>query len=132
MESLQTAEPAAQRLSAAALRSFFRIAEAWKLTGEERRRVLGGVAKQTLYNWAARPENTTLTGDQLDRISYLLGIYKSLHILFSRPEQADSWIRRPNDGAPFGHKTAADILFSGRMEDMLLVRRYLDAARSPW
>jgi hypothetical protein len=119
-------------LSPAGLRAFFRLATAWGLSLGEQRAALGNVAKQTLYNWREQPESARLSDDQLDRLSYLLGIYKALHIIFTRPEQADSWIRRPNDAPPFGGKPAAATLFSGKMEDLMRVRRYLDGARSPW
>jgi uncharacterized protein (DUF2384 family) len=122
----------ASRLSPAGLRAFFRIADVWHLSPGEQRAALGSVAKQTLYNWREHPESARLSDDQLDRLSYLLGIYKALHIIFTRPEQADTWIRRPNEAPPFGGKPAAQILFSGKMEDLMRVRRYLDAARSPW
>ena len=127
-----TEAPAPADLGAAGLRTFFRIADAWHLSLAEQRAALGNVAKQTLYNWRDHPEAARLRDDQLDRISYVLGIYKALHIIFTRSEQADSWIRRPNDAPPFGGKPAAATLFSGKMEDLARVRRYLDGARSPW
>ncbi len=124
--------PATSRLSAAGVRTFFRLAEAWKLSVAEQRAMLGNVAKQTLYNWREHPDTARLSDDQLDRISYALGIYAALHVLFTRPEQADTWIRRPNDAPPFGGKPAASVLFSGRMEDVIRVRRYLDGERGVW
>jgi uncharacterized protein (DUF2384 family) len=128
--SLDGSSPdATVRLSPAGLRSFFRLAAAWKLRPSEQRAALGNIAKQTLYNWRDNPESARLSDDQLDRISYLFGVYKALHIIFTRPEQADSWIRRPNEATPFGGKSAADLMFSGHMEDLLRVRRYLDAQR---
>lgn len=120
------------RLSAAGIKSFFRIADAWRLSVSEQRAALGNVSRQTLYNWKEHPESARLSDDLLDRISYILGIYKALHILFTRPEQADSWIRRPNEAIPFGGRPAADILFSGRMEDLIRIRRYLDGQRGAW
>ena len=117
---------------AAGLRTFFRIADAWQLQPAEQRAVLGNVAKQTLYNWRDHPEQARLNDDQLDRLSYVLGIYKALHIIFTRAEQADGWIRRPNDAPPFGGRPAAALVCSGKMEDLMRVRRYLDGARSPW
>lgn len=111
---------------------FFNLAGAWQMDVAEQRAALGGVSKQTIYNWRAQPERARFTTDQLDRISYLVGIYKALHIIFTRPEQADSWIRRPNAAPPFGGKPAAALLFSGRMENLIRVRRYLDAARGTW
>ena len=127
-----TGATTAERLSGPGLRTFFRIAEAWRLTIAEQQKLLGGVAKQTVYNWKARPQEARLTSDQLDRISYVLGIYKALNILFTRPEQADTWLRRENSAPPFGGRPAADLVFSGRMEDLMRVRRYLDGVRSVW
>ena len=102
------------------------------MTIGEQQKLLGGVARQTVYNWKARPQEARLTSDQLDRISYVLGIYKALNILFTRPEQADTWLRRENSAPPFGGRPAADLVFSGRMEDLMRVRRYLDGVRSVW
>jgi Protein of unknown function (DUF2384) len=126
------AAPASERLSGPGLRSFFRVAEAWRLTIAEQQSLLGGVAKQTIHNWRARPQDARLTADQLDRVSYVLGIYKSLHVLFTRPGQADTWIRRDNTAEPFGGHPAADLILGGRMEDLIRVQRYLDGARGVW
>ena len=119
-------------LSAVAIRTFGNIARAWRMTVAEQRAVLGNVSKQSIYNWREHPERARLTSDQLDRISYLIGIYKALHVLFTRPEQADSWIRRPNAVAPFSGRPAADLVFNGRMDSLIRVRRYLDGARGAW
>lgn len=117
------------RLSAVAAKTFANIASAWKLTLAEQCAAMGNVSKQTIYNWRQHPERARLSDDQLDRVSYLIGIYKALHIVFTRPEQADGWIRRPNSAAPFGGKPAAELLFSGRMDGLIAVRRYLDGVR---
>ncbi len=120
------------RHSGPGLRAFFRIAEAWRLTTVEQQNLLGGVARQTIYIWKARPQEARLTSDQLDRISYVLGIHKALNILFTRPEQADTWLRRDNDAPPFGGRPAAALMFSGRMEDLIRVHHYLSGARGAW
>jgi uncharacterized protein (DUF2384 family) len=129
---MQSTVAPSRDLSAPAVRAFDKIAIAWEMDVAEQRAALGGVSRQTIYNWREHPERARLSDDQLDRISYLLGIYKALHILFTRPEQADSWIRRPNSSVPFGGRPAADLLFSGRMLDLIRVRRYLDGARGVW
>ena len=119
-------------LSAVAVKAFGNIAQAWGMDLQEQRAALGNVSKQTIYNWRRHPQRARLSGDQLDRVSYLLGIYKALHILFTRPEQADTWIRRPNTALPFGGRCAADLIFSGRLEDLIRVRRYVDGVRGAW
>ncbi|MFZ0030506.1 MAG: MbcA/ParS/Xre antitoxin family protein [Candidatus Cybelea sp.] len=130
MRTGETTEATA--LSAAAVRAFGNIAHAWGMDLREQRAALGNISKQSIYNWREHPERARLNGDQLDRVSYYLGIYKALHILFTRPEQADSWIRRPNAALPFGGRPAADLMFSGRIEDLIRVRRYVDGARGVW
>ena len=130
MSHARTVSPAA--LSRVGLQAFFNLARVWKMDVAEQRAALGSISKQTLYNWRDNPGKVRLTGDQLDRISYLLGIYKALHVLFTRPEQADSWIRRPNDAPPFGGKPAAELMFGGRMDSLMRVRRHLDGARGAW
>jgi hypothetical protein len=107
-------------LSAPAVRAFVKIATIWQMDLAEQRAALGGVSRQTIYNWREHPERARLSDDQLDRI------------LFTRPEQADSWIRRANSSVPFGGRPAADLLFSGRMLDLIRVRRHLDGARGAW
>jgi hypothetical protein len=129
---MQPALVSPRDLSAPAVRAFVKIAIAWQMDLAEQRAALGGISRQTIYNWREHPERARLSDDQLDRISYLLGIYKALHILFTRPEQADSWIRRANSSVPFGGRAAAELLFSGRMLDLIRVRRYLDGARGAW
>lgn len=129
MPRTQTAVAAAERVAA---KAFFKLAGAWQMDVAEQRAALGGVSKQTIYNWREQPQRARLNNDQLDRVSYLLGIYKALHIIFTRPEQADSWIRRPNAAPPFGGRPAAELIFSRRMEDIIRVRRYLDGVRGAW
>ena len=121
-----------ERLSGPGLRAFFRIAGAWHLTVAEQQNALGGVSKQTIYNWKQCPGEARLSVDQLDRISYIFGIYRALDILCTRPERADTWIRRENSASPFGGRPAAKLLLSGRMEDLIRVRRYLDGVRGAW
>lgn len=56
--------------------------------------------------------------ETLERISYVLGIYRALHILLLRQQQANSWVRRPDTGAPFKGDTAMRLMCSGRLDDL--------------
>jgi hypothetical protein len=128
-----SASPAAKpnELAPAALRTFFRIADAWKLTQAEARTLLGSPPESTYYKWKSGRVGTA-TQDLLERLSYLLGIYKALAILIPRPEVADSWIKRPNTAPLFNGKSALELMLSGRVADLFLVRQYLDAQRGGW
>ena len=65
----------------------------------------------------------------LERLSYLLGIYKSLQILLPDPVAADAWVRRPNTALLFGGRSALERMLSGQVADLYVVREYLDAQR---
>jgi hypothetical protein len=114
---------------AAALRGFFAIAQAWGLSAEDARALLGGPAERTFYAWRAGTA-ARVPMDTLRRIGYVAGIYKALELLYSDPHLADEWIRRPNRA--FGGQTPLQRMRAGDVTDLAAVRTYLDAARAPW
>jgi hypothetical protein len=115
-------------LSGPALRTFFRIADAWQLTTSEAMRLLGEPPRSTFFHWK-RAGTGELSRDTLERISYVLGIYKALQVLLPEPEAADGWLRRPNAAPLFGGQPALQRMLSGNVADLYLVRQYLDAQR---
>lgn len=114
---------------AAALRGFFAIMQAWGLTADDARALLGAPAERTFYAWRAG-NAVRVPMDTLRRIGYLAGIYKALEVLYSDPHQADDWIKRPNQA--FGGQTPLARMRAGDVTDLAAVRSYLDAARAPW
>ena len=118
----------ADALAAPALKSFFRLAEHWSLRVAEQRKLLGDPPESTFYKWK-RELDGSLARDTLERISYLLGIWKGLQILFPDPAQADAWLRKPNAAALFGGHSALERMLSGNVADLYVVRQYLDAQR---
>ena len=115
-------------LSAPALRTFFRIAKLWSLSVDEQMILLGLTARSTFFKWKKNP-NTALPKDTLERVSYILGVYKDLQILLPDEKAADEWVRRPNAALPFGGRSALDRMLSGQVADLFVVRQYLDAQR---
>jgi hypothetical protein len=115
-------------MAQAGLRTFFRIAQKWGLSAEEQIRLLGSPGRSTYYRWK-RDGADALPADVLERISYVLGIWKDLQILLPDEAAADAWVRRPNDAAPFGGRSALERMLSGHVADLYEVRRYLDAER---
>lgn len=126
---------APEALAGPALRTFFRIAQAWELNVAEQLRLLGDPPRSTFYKWregSAAGQSPRIPRDVLERISYVLGIWKALQILFPDPARADAWVRRPNDAPIFGGRTALDVMLSGNVADLYVVRRYLDGERAGW
>lgn len=120
--------PDLQQATPAAMRAFFRIAELWALTNTEARTLLGGPPSSTFYKWKAGDVGS-VSRDTIERVSYVLGIYKSLQVLLPDPASADGWVRRPNSAPPFGGDSALARMLSGNVADLYLVREYLDAER---
>jgi len=118
----------AQRLSGPALRTFFRIGDAWKLSSDEARRLLGDPPRSTFFLWKKNGDGQ-LARDTLERLSYILGIYKALQILLPDPAAADAWVRKPNAAPLFGGRPALERMLSGNVADLYVIRQYLDAWR---
>jgi hypothetical protein len=118
----------AQALGGPALRAFFQLAEHWQLRIADQRKLLGDPPESTFYKWKRQQDG--LPGrDTIERISYLLGIWKALQILFPDPPQADAWLHKPNQTSLFGGQSALERMLSGNVADLFVVRQYLDAQR---
>jgi Protein of unknown function (DUF2384) len=118
-----------ERMAAAGLRAFVRIAEAWGLSVDEQLALLGQPPRSTYFAWRKQPDRASLPRDTLERLSNLLGIYKSLQILLPDAAAADAWVRKPNTAGLFGGRSALDRMLAGNVGDLSLVRRYLDGVR---
>lgn len=127
-----SAPPTSKAMSAAGLRAFFRIAGSWGLNTEEQMVLLGAPGRSTYFKWKSAPEAADLKRDTLERLSYILGIYKSLQILLPDTTAADAWIKKTNTAPLFGGKSALDRMLGGNTGDLLAVRQYLDARRGGW
>jgi len=88
--SVDVHSPAA---AAAALRTFFKIAERWQLSVPQQLRLLDA-SRSTLYAWRNGDVKAALDRGQLERLSYVFGIFKALEMLFPQPGRADAWIRQ--------------------------------------
>lgn len=118
-----------RRLSPAALQAFFNIAKLWGLSTQQQRLLLGSIPQSTFFKYQKSPQAARLSRDTLERISHVIGIFKALGILLPRHEAADAWMKRPNDAALFKGRPALEFVLSGSLEDLIAVRRYLDAQR---
>lgn len=96
------------RLLEVGLKVFGHICDAWELSFGDRERLLRSPSCR----------------DVIERVSYVMGIYKALHILLPEPSHANSWIHRPN--AHFGGRTALSVMLD-EPDGLRQIRRYLDA-----
>lgn len=70
----------------------------------------------------------SLTRDQMQRLSALVGLYKGLELYFGE-ELARSWVHRPNGGPEFHGARPVDAMIHGGLPKILRVRAYVDALR---
>jgi uncharacterized protein (DUF2384 family) len=121
-------DPAARRrLTRSAVPALLTLASAWDLTDQRAADLLGGVSLSTLRRWKKAPPDD-LGVDGLTRASYLLGIYRALHVILD-DANADAWLTLPNSGPMFGGRTPLDVITRGGIPAMERVRVHLDAVR---
>lgn len=115
-----------ERLSQSAVDGFFAILDKWVVPVEKAGDLLGGMPRSSVYK--LKTAAGTLRQDELTRISYIVGIYKALHILL--PDGlADQWVTQPNDNILFGGQTPLNYMVKAGIPGLHQVRSLLDAAR---
>ncbi|WP_445766752.1 MbcA/ParS/Xre antitoxin family protein [Rheinheimera sp.] len=125
MQALNQALPS--NVAPVAIKMFMNITQnEWSLSETDARVLLGEPSRSTFYNWR-NGKVSTLSRDTLERVSYIAGIYKALHLLLPQPDQANAWLKKPN--AAFAGQSALDVMLAGSIVDLARVRRYLDAQR---
>ena len=112
-----------------ALKGFFNICHEWGCSQEEMTQMLGGISRSTLSKYQKLPY-IKLSRDTLERISYILGIYRSLRAMYPTAERANRRMRLETCDAPFAGTSALDFLARGSMRHLMEARRYFDAKRT--
>ena len=115
------------RLSPSALRGFLNIVQRWQLKNDEARELLGSVSSITYYEIKKNPTNT-LDVDRITRVSYLIGIYKALHVLYGEP-LADQWVKMPNTNMLFSGHSPLELMKQGGIVAMQQIKALLDSRR---
>lgn len=116
-----------QRLSRRAIPAFLKMARLWQLRDEAARQLLGGVSNGAFYQ-LKRGDKKTLDQDQLTRVSFLVGIFKALNILYGR-KLADAWVTLPNANPMFEGESPLAYMIRGGVPALMRVRQLLDARR---
>lgn len=109
---------------AAMQRAVLRLFEAWKITDAEAAVLLGGLSPRSLHRWR-KGEYGRVSRDLSDRLSTMLGIHKALRLVFSDPQRAYAWVKKPN--ADFGGAPALEVMLQGGLGDLVRIRSYLDS-----
>ena len=116
-----------RRLTPTALLAMRRLADHWKLKGQEGAALLG-VSPSTWDRIVSSRWDQALSQDQLTRVSAIIGVFKGLHLLFA-DDMADRWVRLRNRGPLFGNRTPIESMIEGGIPTIIDVRRHIDALR---
>lgn len=87
--------------------------------------LMGGMPRST-YTTGVKNKSIKLDRDKKERVSYLLGIYKALRLLFDDSSQALTWINRENELPPFNGMTPKEYMLEGSIVRLAEVRKFLD------
>lgn len=122
------ADPVTDREAAAMFRAAVNLMRLWGVT-DSQAAVLLDLPARTYARWKADGAGR-MGRDAKARLSNLMGIHKSLRIIFHDPQRGYDWVKKPN--AMFGGRTALDVMLGGELTDLMRVRRALDAERGLW
>jgi Protein of unknown function (DUF2384) len=111
------------RPATVALKAFAKITERWGLERRQQQ-ILLATSESALRRWLREPASASPSRDQLERISYIIGIFGGLHRILGDTSLADDWVSRPNrdfgDGMPIAR------MLAGNVGDLFYVRSYVD------
>ena len=110
-----------------AIATALNILEQWSLSRDQQCAVLG-IAERSWYQWKRNPP-ARVGGDTLERVSYILGIWKALRQLFPSHDSYKRWPHLENSAPPFGGNPPVDRMTSGHVGDLYVIRSWLDGWR---
>lgn len=110
-----------------AVNTAFNILDSWECSAEEAQAILG-LKPRTYYEWRKHPPANP-DRDKLERVSYVLGIWKSLRLLFPSNDAYKRWPRLQNTAPLFNGSTPMQMMKAGQISDLYRIRAWLDGWR---
>ena len=120
-------KPNQRRMPTAPVRLFDRILKTWQLRESDAIPLLGLEPSDEDYVADVLAGIRTLRGrDANDRIAYLIQIRMALFAWLKNEAEERDWLREPQ--ATLDGQVPMELLLEGSMENLLLVKEYVDAA----
>lgn len=111
-----------QKLSIVGIKTFINIMHQWGVE-QNKQSVILGLDVQKVLKERALGNEIHLPEASLIRISHIIRIYKSLHIIFASEDQANTWIHKAN--ANFDGDSALNVILGGEISDIEKISNYL-------
>lgn len=103
------------------------ILEAWEVD-RARQCAMLGISERSWYEWRRQPP-ASIGRDALERVSYILGIWKALRLLLPDRDGYRRWPQLPNRAALFAGRPPIERMSAGQVGDLYVVREWLDGWR---
>jgi antitoxin component HigA of HigAB toxin-antitoxin module len=113
-----------KEVSSVALSAFWNIMDQWGVESEDQISLIG-IKTDLSVDDLKKAHTSSISRKMLERISFVLKIYKYLEILFPNREQSHAWIKKPND--VFGGETALMVILSDKENGLVTVAKYLNS-----
>ena len=110
-----------------AISAALNILEQWQLP-RERQCAMLGISERSWYDWKRSPP-ARVGRDTLERVSYILGIWKALRLLLPDRQAHLRWPHLPNRAPLFGGRSPVERMAAGQVGDLYAVREWLDGWR---
>ncbi|MBL4790744.1 MAG: DUF2384 domain-containing protein [Kordiimonadaceae bacterium] len=122
-----------EAITFSAITAFVRLMGIYKIANKDAMALHGGMSQSKYTEIVKKVENkdksiTALSFDALTRISYMLGIVKSLRITYGK-DVADKWFTRPNRNRIFAQRRPLEYCLEHGINGLNTVRAFLDAQR---
>jgi hypothetical protein len=111
----------------AAVRTTLNVLALWDLDQAQQCAMLG-ISVRSWFGWK-KAQPRTVSGSTLERISYILGIWKALRQLFPDHEGYRRWPHLPNNAPMFAGQPPIRRMSAGHVADLYAVREWLDGWR---
>lgn len=109
----------------AALKAVLHILNLWQCSIDEKQALLGIESRDTIFQCQQDPTAIDISGDCLERLSYLLNIHAALRTQLSDTHSIYTWVRKPNHHPFYDGNSAMDVMVQGRIADLYAVMRTL-------
>jgi len=104
------------------------ILDKWECDSESQWKVLG-LGRSTFFKRRNDTQGMRLSGDQVERISYILNIHAALRTLFDNPENVHGFMRMKNHNAFFNGATPLSLVEGGNFGSLYETHKRIDALR---
>ncbi len=117
------------------LKTFLRIAKKWKFTPTECQTLLGlsAINPKSWQYWIRRAKDgksfSRSNRSRLERIAYIISIYKFSNFLFCETNGGFTWFNSPNPALPFLGKSPFQYVLDGRIVGLYRAYAHLAAMK---